>query len=247
MYYATVHGIRPPFTVLVDGTFVQGTIVQKLAIKDELEKLLGGKVIVGVTDAMVAELRALGEPYAAAAIVARRLQRISIATAPTARTVSDIIVHAVKGGNPSKLCIATEDMALQQRLRKIPGVPLLRLARSSIVLDRPVREDAPNPHTQAELAHQLPTPSADLADKADRQAVVRQRKRPAAPNPLSCKKRKVENRPPSAQPPDTSPSGRGDHDTTTQATKRKARSRSRTRARSRTSKASNSSSQTQIP
>jgi U3 small nucleolar RNA-associated protein 23 len=183
LYFQTVHGIRPPFTVLADGTFIQASIAQRISLKDELEKVLGAKVIVAVTDAIVAELRALGEPFAAAAIVARKLQRINLPSG-TSRVISDAILHALDGGNPHKLCIATEDERLQARLRKLACVPLIRISRGAVVIERAA--DA----TYGPAAGMPLTPPATLAtDKPAKPAL--KRKFTKAANPLSCKPRKV--------------------------------------------------------
>lgn len=182
LHLQTVHGIRPPYTVLVDGTFIQASIVQRIAIKDELEKVLGAKVIVAVTESVVAELRALGEPFEAAAIVAKRLQRISIPSPSDTRILADVIVHAVSGGNPMKLFVATEDVKLQARLRKLSGVPLVRIARGSVVLEGAADRAA---------GEAMPQPKRALSP-ADRQTLrsLKRKRGPAAPNPLSCKPRK---------------------------------------------------------
>lgn len=182
LHLQTVHGIRPPYTVLVDGTFIQASIVQRIAIKDELEKVLGVKVIVAVTDSVVAELRALGEPFEAAAIVAKRLQRISIPSPSATRILADAIVHAVGGGNPMKLFVATEDDKLQARLRKLSGVPLMRITRGSVVLEGAADRAA---------GEAVPQPKRALSP-ADRQTLssLKRKRGPAAPNPLSCKPRK---------------------------------------------------------
>ncbi|KAG8465458.1 hypothetical protein KFE25_002765 [Diacronema lutheri] len=177
-----VHGIRPPYTVLADGTFIQASIIQRIAIKDELEKVLGAKVIVAVTDAVVAELRLLGEPFAAAAIVAKRLQRIALPAAPTSRAVADAIVHAASGGNPMKLFFATQDEKLQARLHRLVGVPLLRMARGAVVLER-AAESVPGE------ANAQPNRALSPADRATL-AKLKRKRGPAAPNPLSCRPRK---------------------------------------------------------
>ncbi|KAJ1639211.1 hypothetical protein T492DRAFT_938214 [Pavlovales sp. CCMP2436] len=183
LYLQTVHGIRPPYTVLCDGTFIQASIVQRIAIKDELEKVLGAKVIVAVTDAIVSELRKLGEAFEPAAIVAKRLQRISIASTPT-RVIADGIIAAVGFGNPMKLFIATEDEKLQARLRKLGAVPLLRLSRGAVVIER-ASDVAVAAAEQAE-----PQPKRTLLDGEKQALRLLKRRRLAAPNPLSCKARK---------------------------------------------------------
>lgn len=182
LHLQTVHGVRPPYTVLVDGTFVQASILQRIAIKDELEKVLGVKVIVAVTESVVAELRALGEPFEAAAIVARRLQRISIPSASATRVIADAIVEAVSGGNPMKLFIATADEKLQARLRKLSGVPILRMARGAVVLESAAERAAGDTSAQPKRAL---TP-------VDQEALRRLKRRqgPKAPNPLSCRPQK---------------------------------------------------------
>jgi rRNA-processing protein FCF1 len=223
VYFQTVHGIRPPYTVLVDGTFIQASIVQRIAIKDELAKVLGAKVVVAVTEGIVKELRLLGEPFASAAIVARRLERIRLPDA-SSRVISDIILSAVSSGNPQKLCIATEDEALQARVRQLDGVPLIRISRGAIVIERKADTAGAAPVNQAPRLPPLPT-------KAPR---IVKRKRTASPNPLSCKPRKAKMSPapPAAAPRKSDPSQSAPSASTAAASQQK-----RKRQRRRSSKA----------
>ena len=76
-FYRAAHGFRPPFTVLVDGTALQTARNVDFWLQTELPKLLGGRCEIVVTRAVVAELRALGKDFAAAAAQAQKLQYLA--------------------------------------------------------------------------------------------------------------------------------------------------------------------------
>ena len=79
-FYRAVYGIRPPFTVVVDGTALQTSVNLQLDLKTELPKLLGGNVRLFVTPAVVAELRALGKEVKVATSMAKRLPKLRVGT-----------------------------------------------------------------------------------------------------------------------------------------------------------------------
>lgn len=189
-YFRTAYGFRSPYTVFVDGTFVQAAILEKISMRDDLEKLLGGKVSVAVTEDVVSELRGLGEAFSAAAVVARRLQRISLPRLE-GESLAAMIERAVAEGNPAKLLVATQDHALRRRLGLMPGVPTIHLARSAPVLDKPAARDVDGALNVAPESRALRGMGA--------QPRLRAPKKPRGQNPLSCKKKRRSSDPPHEQ------------------------------------------------
>ena len=204
-FYRAAHGFRPPFTVLVDGTALQTALNVGLWLQDELPKLLGGRVEIVVTRAVVAELRALGKEFAAAAAAAQKLKYLA---SDGEGSALESVLALVQNGNPQHLFVLTEDKKMQQRVASIAGVPLMRFARDRLMLEAPCRAEG------AAAASTEPVPKAARGKEGARAVVaastVAEGKRapgaqqpPAgkklkAPNPLSCKKKKKQE--PAAAP-----------------------------------------------
>ena len=72
-FYKVTHGVRDPYTLLVDGTFVQHALVTvKTPLASRVERVLGRDVTYAVPGPVLDELRSLGEAGAAAGILAKR-------------------------------------------------------------------------------------------------------------------------------------------------------------------------------
>ena len=212
-FYRAAHGFRPPFTVLVDSTALQTALNVNLWLQTELPKLLGGRCEIVVTRAVVAELRALGKDFAAAAAQAQKLQYLASDNSDSAL---ESVLALVQNGNPQRLFVLTEDKKMQRRLASIPGVPLLRFARDRLMLEAPCRGQAePEPVPQSAPKAGKAGDGTGAASAPERQRVPAKpgkqqpppRKKRKGPNPLSCmKKKRVE--PPAARKVGDGASGR---------------------------------------
>ena len=61
-FYKVTHGVRDPYTLLVDGTFVQHALVTvKTPLASRVERVLGRDVTYAVPGPVLDELRGLGE------------------------------------------------------------------------------------------------------------------------------------------------------------------------------------------
>lgn len=108
----------------------------------------------------------------------------------------------IDGENKHRYIVATQDYPLRKRLRKIPGVPLIFLNRSVMVME-PLSE-ASDKHSQevenAKLTKGLnDVKNAGYINKEDEAGADEQpkkkRKGPKEPNPLSMKKKKAPTQP----------------------------------------------------
>jgi U3 small nucleolar RNA-associated protein 23 len=214
-FLRSAHGFKPPFDVLVDGTAIQASLNHGVALPDALPKVLGGNVRLLVPRAVVAELHVLGRKFAAAAKTARRLKVIDDDAA--AASAADALVALVADGNARRRFVMTEDTDVRQRLAQLPAVPLLRFARSQIVVELPGGRAAvsqPAAPTGPAGADRAPgastpgsTPAGEAASAAPAAAAQKKRKRVVEPNPLSCKKKQRQVTP----PPPTAKDSTGPH------------------------------------
>ncbi|KYF44910.1 putative U3 snoRNP, related protein [Toxoplasma gondii ARI] len=75
-FYSVGFGIKEPFKVLVDGTFLTAALKHRLSLADQLPLLLGGQCSILVTPCIVSELRQLPREKSIGAIAAcKRLRR----------------------------------------------------------------------------------------------------------------------------------------------------------------------------
>lgn len=84
----------------------------------------------------MSELRDLGDDYAGAALAAKRFERRRCKhknPVPSAQCIAEIIA----ADNPHNYCVATQDTRLRDSLRLVPGVPLLYINRSVLILEPP--------------------------------------------------------------------------------------------------------------
>jgi rRNA-processing protein FCF1 len=170
-----------PANVVADGTFLQKALKMKIAVKQQLVRLLGEKdATVTVTPCVLAELELLGHRVGGALHIARLLE-----VHPCGH---DVVVSAraclEAVGKSKRHLIATQDERLAEHLRSARGVGLIRLESNVPVLEGPSRE------TEEDLAKReraLITQAA-LAAAGGVAEPPRKRRRLRQPNPMSCPK-----------------------------------------------------------
>ncbi|KAF7549043.1 hypothetical protein G7Z17_g6664 [Cylindrodendrum hubeiense] len=134
MFFEHNTALVPPYNVLVDTNFLSHTVQRKLSMIDSMMDCLYAKCNPIITSCVMAELEKLGPKYRLALRVARdeRWQRLECDHKGV--YADDCLVDRVQ---KSRIYIVgTNDKALKQRLRKIPGVPLMSVARAKYVIER---------------------------------------------------------------------------------------------------------------
>jgi U3 small nucleolar RNA-associated protein 24 len=126
--------LAPPYSVLVDTNFISHTIQHKLEVIPTMMDCLYAKCIPVITDCVLAELEKLGQKYRLALRVAKdpRFERIKCdhkGTYADDCLVDRVIKHRV-------YIVATNDRDLKRRIRKIPGAPIMSVARGKYVIER---------------------------------------------------------------------------------------------------------------
>ena len=127
--------LGPPYHVLIDTNFINFSIQNKLDITRSLMDALYAKVIVCITDAVMAELEKLGPKYRVALRIAKdpRFTRLP-AMKDGATYADDDLVERVTAHRI--YIVATCDKELKRRLRKIPGVPLISIKERKYQVER---------------------------------------------------------------------------------------------------------------
>lgn len=116
----------PPYRVIVDTNFVNFSIQNKLEIVKSMMDCLYAECIPCITDCVMGEIEKMGSKYRIALRLARdpRFERLPCMHKGT--YADDCIVQRVT--QHRCYIVATCDKGLKQRLRKIPGVPIMYVA-----------------------------------------------------------------------------------------------------------------------
>ncbi|EON64944.1 rRNA-processing protein FCF1 [Coniosporium apollinis CBS 100218] len=124
----------PPYSVLVDTNFLSHSIQRKLELLPTMMDCLYAKCTPVITSCVMSELEKLGQKYRLALRIARderweRLQCDHKGTYADDCIVDRVMKHKI-------YIVATNDRDLKRRIRKIPGVPIMSVARGKFVIER---------------------------------------------------------------------------------------------------------------
>ncbi|NXK17403.1 UTP23 protein, partial [Arenaria interpres] len=208
-FYKHNFHFREPFQVLLDGTFCQAALRNKIQIREQLPGYLGGGTQLCTTRCVLKELESLGKALYGAKLIAQRFQLRSCSHHKDPVSGSACLLSMIEEGNPHHFFIATQDQELANKVKKKAGVPLLFIIQNTMVLDKP---------SPKSLAFVQKLQMNELVPEHQKQSIVqlkekeglakqegekrRKRKRAGGPNPLSClkkKKKTQEGQEPSAE------------------------------------------------
>ncbi|CAB1321095.1 unnamed protein product [Coregonus sp. 'balchen'] len=192
-FYKHNFSFREPFQILIDGTFCQAALKNKIQIKEQMPKYLMGEVQLCTTNCALKELESLKDLYGAKLI----LQRYQVRNCKHFKnpvSASECLLSMMEGTNPHHYI----DQEVTSGLKKIPGVPLLYIILNTIVLDKP--SPCSVNHVQAVALGEMVTPAQQqsinslkevqgIGQDGERRGKKRKRKI-SNPNPLSCLKKK---------------------------------------------------------
>ena len=133
--YRTLHGVAPPYTVIVDGTFLHAARRCTLDLYSLIPRLLQvdpSIVRLLVPTSSIDELRALGEVGAETLELALTFETTSYGKGDSP---SAVIANLIGDRNRKHYVVASQDAALRSELRKTPGVPQIYLNRTVLVLE----------------------------------------------------------------------------------------------------------------
>eukprot|EP00425_Heterocapsa_triquetra_P009317 CAMPEP_0195128538 /NCGR_PEP_ID=MMETSP0448-20130528/139412_1 /TAXON_ID=66468 /ORGANISM="Heterocapsa triquestra, Strain CCMP 448" /LENGTH=273 /DNA_ID=CAMNT_0040166345 /DNA_START=26 /DNA_END=844 /DNA_ORIENTATION=+ len=193
-FYRLAFGVQEPYKVLVDGTIITHALQNKIHIKEQLPKLLGGRATPSVTGCVLAELRALGSRALGAAIIAKGYYRVKCGHDDKPIGAAACCLEQIGKSNDRKFLVATQDPELTQTLRQVPGVPIISIngqvprveepssASRSIAAGGEKRKLEPSAWEKPKLVElkQREIKAKALAE------TPKKRKGPKGPNPLSC-------------------------------------------------------------
>ncbi|KAG2198059.1 hypothetical protein INT47_011894 [Mucor saturninus] len=123
--YSVGFGFRPPYQILLDGDFCKAALEKQIYIKDELPVLMTGLTRLVVTDCILQDIKGRGHDFTSAFILAKRFETRRCPHKEKVVSSYDCIRDLVGAENHQHFCVATQNPKLKDRMRKIPGVPLI--------------------------------------------------------------------------------------------------------------------------
>ncbi|KAK2027024.1 Fcf1-domain-containing protein [Colletotrichum zoysiae] len=133
-FFQSNEALGPSYHIILDTNFFSQTLRFKTDIVTGLMDLLLAKCIPVVTDCTIAELEKLGPKYRLALLLAKdeRFERLRCSHPGT--YADDCIVSNVT--RHRCYLVGTNDRELKQKLRKIPGVPLITVGKGRYYVER---------------------------------------------------------------------------------------------------------------
>lgn len=126
--------LGPPYHILVDTNFINFSIKNKLDIIQNMMECLYAKCTPYITDCVMGELEKLGQKYKLALRIIKdpRFERLKCLHKGT--YADDCLVNRVT--QHKCYIVATNDKDLKQRIRKIPGVPIMYVSQHRYTIER---------------------------------------------------------------------------------------------------------------
>ena len=134
LFFTYNTALRPPYSVLLDTNFLSHTVQHKLELLPTMMDCLYAKCIPIITDCVMAELEKLGQKYRIALRIARDERWERLSCGHKGIYADDCLVDRVQ--KHRIYIVATNDRDLKRRIRKVPGVPIMSVARGKYVIER---------------------------------------------------------------------------------------------------------------
>lgn len=131
--------LGPPYRILIDTNFVNFAIKNKVDLVKGMMDCLYAKCIPYITDCVMGELERLGEKYRLALKTIKDPRIEKLPCVHKGIYADDCLVNRVT--QHKCYIVATSDVDLKRRIRKIPGVPIMGVAQGRFFIER--MPDAP--------------------------------------------------------------------------------------------------------
>jgi len=122
-YFEINSNLTPPYNVILDTNFVNMSLRKKLDIEKELISCLYSRVNMFVTDCVIGEMETLGKVHTLAVKMLKGEKFRRLTCDHKGIYADNCLIDRAK--QHRCYIVATCDKELKQRLRKIPGVPIL--------------------------------------------------------------------------------------------------------------------------
>ncbi|XP_005097948.1 rRNA-processing protein UTP23 homolog [Aplysia californica] len=202
LYFHTF-GLKPPYRVLVCGSFAKRALTDKINIAEQLPKYLNAEVKLCTTKCAIKEME-LGETLTYGPL--KVLKQYDVEECPHSwfKGAPKCLIRAATAGK-KKFMVATQDEELKEKLRP-HHIPLLHISHNSINLENPPESswNAAEDKTAQKLGlterqeKAIAKMNEELGLVNDSDGKKRKKKKKGGPNPLSCMKKKKPQKNPSS-------------------------------------------------
>mmetsp|Transcript_48274 Transcript_48274/g.115013 ORF Transcript_48274/g.115013 Transcript_48274/m.115013 type:complete len:215 (+) Transcript_48274:98-742(+) len=126
--------LKPPYQLLLDTNFINMSIQMKLDIFKSAMECLLAKCVPCITDCVYGELEKMGTRHRLALRLAKdpRFHRL---TCQHKGIYADDCIHSRVEAHKCYI-VCTNDKDLKRRIRKVPGVPIMSVARGMFKVER---------------------------------------------------------------------------------------------------------------
>ncbi|KIH94497.1 U3 small nucleolar RNA-associated protein 24 [Sporothrix brasiliensis 5110] len=128
LFHKANTALVPPYQVLIDTNFLSHTVQRKLPLLETMMDCLYATCRPIMTDCVMAELEKLGPKYRIALKIARDERWERSKCTHKGIYADDCIFDRI-------YIVATNDRDLKRRVRKVPGVPIMSVARGKYVIE----------------------------------------------------------------------------------------------------------------
>lgn len=197
--YLHTFKFREPFQTIVDDELVLTCDKASFDLAKGLDRTIQGETKPMITQCCMQALYATDNQSAielAKKFERRRCNHPPKDPKPPVECIRSIV--DIDGVNKHRYIVATQSTKLRRKLRSVPGVPMVFMNRSVMVME-PVSDASRRTAAlseNAKLSAGLNDAKVGYVDKEEEKTSdqpKKKRKGPAAPNPLSIKKKKTEN------------------------------------------------------
>ncbi|CAH1389031.1 unnamed protein product [Nezara viridula] len=196
-FYSNNFGFSKPYQVLVDGTFCNTALQNKINIAEQLQKYLGDVRLL-TTPCVILEMEKLGSALYGATLILKQFP-VHHCGHKTPLFAATCIKKMIEKNSDFRYILASQDRDLQRFVTSLPGIPLLYIFNKAPTL-RPPNELSVKKANQ-HLYQSCDVSAAEkkviklmkrkiLEPNPTSQIIKRSRKKKGGPNPLSCKKKK---------------------------------------------------------
>jgi len=139
--YGLTFGFREPYQVVFDADFVRDAARFKMDLIRGLERTLHGKVKPMITQCSMRHLYTAQPKNEALVEQAKTYERRRCnhqnleKPLSTLDCLKDVVVKGENGMNKHKLIVASQDEKVRAHMRQIPGVPLVYINRSVMIME----------------------------------------------------------------------------------------------------------------
>ncbi|CAF4837194.1 unnamed protein product [Pieris macdunnoughi] len=201
-FYYNNYGFRQPYQVMMDGTFCFAAFQQHINIRDQLPKYLDGNIKFLTTRCIIVETEKVAKKTQGALAIIKQFG-IHECGHKEPKSGTECILSMIADVNDKHYIVATQDRDLQERLKRMPGVPLIYLHNKSPTLLKPSSESYSKAYQlySGDSSRLISVSQTEALEKMKRTLGIESTpeekkivaKKPHNPNPLSCKKKKRKN------------------------------------------------------